>query len=84
MDKDRIEISHLTPYQVEMLDHMWSLDTEQEYLEWYNLLDEEDQRQADTLTRMVIIEMIEREATKPQNHYPEARAVLSKFMLNKE
>lgn len=84
MDKDRIEISHLTPYQVEMLDHMWSLDTEQEYLEWYNLLDEEDQLQADTLTRMVIIEMIEQEAAVTQNHYPEARAVLSKFMLNKE
>ena len=56
-----ITISGLTKYQVEMLDHMWSLDSEEEYLTWYNLLDEEDQKMADTLMKMIIIESVEEE-----------------------
>ena len=56
-----ITISGLTKYQVEMLDHMWSLDSEEEYLTWYNLLDEEDQKMADTLMRMIVVESLDEE-----------------------
>ena len=35
-----IQINNLSQYEVEMLDHMWTLDTEEEFFEWYNLLDE--------------------------------------------
>lgn len=74
-----IQINNLTPYQVEMLDHMWSLDTEEEYFQWYDLLDEEDQKLADSLQTMVILatmdEMVE------QTQFKEAKDVLKKFAL---
>ncbi len=74
-----IQINNLTPYQVEMLDHMWSLDTEEEYFEWYNLLDEEDQKLADALQQMVILatvdEMVE------QTQFKDAKEALKKFAL---
>ena len=38
-----IEIKNLTAEQVEMLDAMWSFDSAEEYLNWYHLLDAEDQ-----------------------------------------
>ncbi len=50
-----IQIENLTPYQVEMLDHMWSLDSLEEYMEWYHLLDDEDQQLADSLQEMIIL-----------------------------
>jgi len=50
-----IQIHNLTEYQVEMLDHMWSLETLEEYEEWYNLLDEEDQTLAESLQEMIIL-----------------------------
>lgn len=76
-----IEINNLTPYQVEMLDHMWSLDTMEEYLDWYNLLDKEDQNLAEALQKMIILatvdEMVE------QTNYNEAKDVLKKFALQR-
>ena len=35
-----IQIHNLTEYQVEMLDHMWSLDSIEEYEELDNLMDD--------------------------------------------
>lgn len=76
-----IKINNLTPYQVEMLDHMWSLDTMEEYLDWYNLLDKEDQNLAEALQKMIILatvdEMVE------QTNYNEAKDVLKKFALQR-
>ena len=80
MDKE-IRIDGLTGYQVEMLDHMWSLDSEQEYFDWYNLLDEEDQNTADLLQRMIILATIDHAVPERARQYPEAMAVLEKFML---
>lgn len=74
-----IKINNLTPYQVEMLDHMWSLDTEEEYFQWYDLLDEEDQKLADSLQKMILLatvdEMVE------QTKFKDAKQVLKKFAL---
>ena len=54
-----IHIDNLTQTQVDMLDHMWSLDTEQDYLDWYETLDAGDQHCADVLQRLVILESVE-------------------------
>jgi predicted translin family RNA/ssDNA-binding protein len=51
-----ITITGLTRRQKRMLNIMWDLDTEEDYFEWYNSLDEELQQEADLLQRMVIIE----------------------------
>lgn len=79
-DKD-IHIDGLTGYQVQMLDHMWSLDSEMEYLEWYNLLDDEDQNTADLLQRMIILAALDQTIPDSARRYPEAMSVLKQFML---
>lgn len=74
-----IQINNLTPYQVEMLDHMWSLDTMEEYFEWYELLDEEDQKLADSLQTMVILATVDEMID--ETNYKDAKQVLKKFAL---
>jgi hypothetical protein len=74
-----IQINNLTPDQVEMLDHMWSLETWEDYENWYSLLDEEDQMMADGLQRLIVMEAMEDlvEETK----YKDAKEALKKFAL---
>ena len=74
-----IEINGLTQYQCDMLDHMWSLDSEQEYLEWYNLLDEKDQEMADVLMRMIILAEIDN--SQEVEDVTQAQELLKKFAL---
>ncbi len=76
-----IQINNLTPYQVEMLDHMWSLDTEEEFFEWYNLLDEEDQKLADSLQQMVILASVD--DIVEQTQFKDAKEALKKFALQR-
>ena len=76
-----IKINNLSEYEVDMLDHMWTLETEEEFFEWYNLLDEEDQRLADYLQEMVIL--AHAEETIEETNYKDAKAVLKKFALQK-
>lgn len=80
MDRE-IFIDGLTAYQVEMLDHMWSLDSQEEFFDWYNLLDDEDQAQADLLQRMILLASIDQMIPERSRHYPDAMNVLQKFML---
>lgn len=70
-----MRIEGLTEYQVDMLDHMWSLDTLEDYENWYSLLDEEDQRMADSLQKLVVLEAMEEVLGDMQ----EAKEVLAKF-----
>ena len=72
-----IRIENLTEYQVEMLDHMWSLDTFEEYSEWLDLLDDDDRKLAESLQQMIIMEEIEPMLV----NCIEAKEVLSKFAL---
>ena len=72
-----IQIENLTEYQVEMLDHMWSLDSLEEYEEWYDLLDEEDQILADSLQQMIILE----EMDNLMGDCNDAKQLLKKFAL---
>ena len=77
-----IHINNLAPYEVEMLDHMWTLETEEEFFEWYNLLDEEDQKLADYLQEMIIL--AHAEETIEQTQYKEAKEYLKKFALQRK
>lgn len=81
MSESRITINGLNQYQVEMLDVMWSLETQEDYLEWYDSLPEPMQRQADILQRMLIMAMADNMLTEDSCEYPEARDVLGKFTL---
>jgi hypothetical protein len=72
-----IQIENLTEYQVEMLDHMWSLDSLEEYEDWYNLLDDGDQQLADSLQQMIILA----EMDDLMGDYKDANEVLKKFAL---
>jgi hypothetical protein len=74
-----ISIHNLTVEQVEMLDIMWALDTEEDYFTWYECLDERDRIMADTLQRMVI--MAELDELAVLGDMQEAKQLLSKFVL---
>jgi hypothetical protein len=80
MNPKDIKLSGLTYEQVEMLDMMWSLDTVDEFFDWYNLLSEEDQNICDTLQRLIILEIADKEWEKT-NKFPQAKALLKQFML---
>jgi hypothetical protein len=56
-----IQIEHLTPYQCEMLDILWDMETDVEYWEWYELLEPCDQQLADVLSFLIILESMESE-----------------------
>lgn len=72
-----IQIENLTQYQVDMLDHMWSLENEEAYFEWWHLLDEDDQRLADSLQEMIVLATLDNST----NEYKDAKKLLKKFVL---
>jgi hypothetical protein len=76
-----IQINNLTPYQVEMLDHMWTLETMEEFDDWYNLLDEEDRQLADSLQTMVILASVDEMID--ETNYKDAKEALKKFALQR-
>ena len=76
-----IEIKNLTAEQVEMLDAMWACESAEEYLEWYHLLDAEDQDMADVLQRMIILETMDEMLEEVSNNYTDIKSYLKKFML---
>jgi hypothetical protein len=80
MNPKDVKLTGLTYEQVEMLDIMWSLDTVDEFFDWYETLSKEEQNICDTLQRLIILEMadLEWENTKK---FPLAKQVLKKFML---
>ncbi len=73
-----IHLDNLTQAQVDMLDHMWSLETEQDYFDWYELLDSQDKHCADVLQRLIILETLEPAVVSDCS---QARAVLQRFRL---
>ena len=54
---DMIYIEGVTPEQKEMLDIMWSLESTDDYLDWYETLDTYDQQQADLLKMLLLYEL---------------------------
>ena len=77
-----MQINNLTQEQVEMLDFMWyELDTEEDYLNWYECLDSEQQAMADNLQRLVIIESIDEDMAK-MTKFPDAEKIIQKLVDN--
>ena len=64
-----------------MLDIMWSFDSAEEYLDWYNLLDAEDQEQAEVLQHMIILETMDEMLEEVSDNYTDIKSYLKKFML---
>ena len=54
---DMIYIEGVTPEQKEMLDIMWSLESTDDYLDWYETLDTWDQQEADLLKMLLLYEL---------------------------
>ena len=64
-----------------MLDIMWSFDSAEEYLNWYHLLDAEDQDMADVLQRMIILETMDEMLEEVSDNYTDIKSYL-KLKLN--
>ena len=50
-----IKIHGVSKRQKRMLNIMWNLDSEDDYFEWYNSLDEHLQKEAELLQRLIIM-----------------------------
>ncbi len=73
-----IHLTNLTEDQCAMLDVMWALDSEDDYLDWYAQLNKKEQLTADLLQRLVILETMD----QVLEDCSEAQQVLKKFQLN--
>ena len=78
MNNKPITLTHLTSYQVEMLDHMWALESMQEVEEWMSTLSAKDRVLSRTLMQMVMHETIEDLVVEDLSL---AREYLSRFRL---
>ena len=72
-----IKIDNLTRAQCEMLDEIWNCVTQDEFLSWYENLDDQAQTQADTLMRLLAYETIELNI----KNFNSAKQVLKQFQL---
>ena len=76
---NNIQIDGLTQEQCDMLDVMWTLDSEEEFLEWYeSMLSPKEQLQCDLLQRLVLLETFDK-LMSCEKKFPEANDVLRKF-----
>lgn len=73
-----ITLTNLTSHQVELLDHMWGLETLQEVEEWMSTLSAKDRLISQTLMQMVMHEIVEELAVEDLSL---ANEYLSKFSL---
>jgi len=72
-----IKIDNLTQAQCMMLDKIWNCVTQDEFLSWYENLDDQDQTQADTLMRLLAYETIELNI----KNFNAAKQLLKQFQL---
>ena len=52
-------INGLTYYQKDLLECMWEIETPAEFEEWYQLLDDYDQREVDLLKLMLVYDLLD-------------------------
>ena len=72
-----IKIHGVSKRQKRMLNIMWNLDSEEDYFEWYNSLDEELQKETELLQRLVIMAELDNEVRDTTD----AKELLKKFAL---
>lgn len=73
-----ITIDGLKPYQVKLLDVMWSINNPDDYEEFKCQLSEEMMNEVDTLEQMIILATIDEEMNEDLT---DAKEALSKFAL---
>jgi hypothetical protein len=76
-DKD-ITLSNLTQRQVELLDHMWSLEDIEDVEAWQATLDPDERKMSDVLLRMILLELVEEQMVSDLSA---ANKVLQQFRL---
>ena len=76
-----IEISGLTIEQVELLDAMWSFDSEEDLQEWQEALPLKLSQQVDTLILLVLLEQFDR-LLLLDDDYTQANNYLNKFRIH--
>lgn len=72
-----IKIHGVSKRQKRMLNIMWNLDSEEDYFEWYNSLDDNLQKEAELLQRLVIMAELDNEVRDTTD----AKELLKKFAL---
>jgi len=77
-----LTIDGLTKKQVQMLDEMWSIDDEYEFLDWYEHLSEKEQRECDMLQRLILIESFDAVMAQEKD-FSDANEALAKFRIQK-
>ena len=73
-----IRIENLSQEQYQMLDLIWSFNSQDEYLDWYGELDESDRQQALVLMRLMAYEVLEHRVNEFRD---QARELLEQFRL---
>lgn len=75
-----MRIEGLNQKQVEMLNHMWSLDTMEEFDEWTATLNVREAKMADSLQKMILLATLD-DHMKQMLSYPDANQLLKQFGL---
>jgi len=73
-----IRIENLNAEQSAMLNQLWNFATQDEYLHWYENLQDSDRQQAFTLVRLLAYEVLEH---KVDTYRDQARELLAQFRL---
>ena len=68
-------IRNLTANQVALLDEMWACDSFEEFENFLECLDAEDRKEAESLQKLLLVEMLDEDMAK-QTEYPEAQRVI--------
>jgi len=74
---NEVTIHGVSKRQKRMLNIMWNLDSEEDYFEWYNSLDENLQKEAELLQRLIIMAELDNEVRDTSA----AKELLKKFAL---
>jgi uncharacterized protein YukE len=72
-----VTIHGVSKRQKRMLNIMWNLDSEEDYFEWYNSLDDNLQKEAELLQRLIIMAELDNEVRDTTD----AKELLKKFAL---
>lgn len=82
-DENKLSIDGLTKYQVKMLDKMWSLQSEEEFNDWYFTLNEKDTEIVDQLKVILMYALMDKMIDDVDDfEYSIANEYLQQFMLN--
>lgn len=75
-----IQIENLTPHQVKLLDTMWSINSEDDLMDWKATLSNSDQLMVESLIRMIVLALID-ESIEIDSNYELANQLISNYRL---